>query len=133
LTVFRRYLLFQIPGWFLAALILYVLHRLVDLPIWAALALMAADITKDLALFPLLRKTYDTSTKTGIEKLIGQTAIVERELAPTGYIRLRGELWRAELAGPFENPSVGERVCVVASCDMALLVEPAEAVDRGPN
>lgn len=130
LSVFRRYMLFQIPGWVLAALILYALHRLAGLPAWAALALMAADVVKDFALFPLLRKAYDTHTKTGIERLIGETAIVEEDLNPAGFVRLRGELWGAEISDCPDRVSSGERVRVVGSRDMTLLVARPRHVDR---
>ena len=59
--------------------------------------------------------------QTGAEGLVGQSAQVIQELAPTGRVRLRGEIWSARSAVP---AAVGEAVRVAAVDGLTLVVEP---------
>jgi membrane-bound serine protease (ClpP class) len=67
------------------------------------LILLTLWVAKDIALFPWLRSLERTRPKTGHEGLIGQIGVTRSLLEPTGYVFLRGELWRAE-AAPEEFP-----------------------------
>ncbi len=74
-------------------------------------------------MYPLLRTAYESGAKTGSEQLIGARGIAQDELAPHGYIRVRGELWRAE-ANPIDTAiPAGSRVKVVAAKGMTLTVK----------
>ena len=94
MKVFRRYLLIQTPSWVLAAVILTALHLWFDLPRWGAVALWVAYLIKDFILFRFLRRAYEESPGSGAERLIGTTGVA----TGAGYVRVRGELWRAEAA-----------------------------------
>ena len=123
MSTFTRYLLFQLPGWVLAAIILAGLRYGVGMPSWAALGLFFLWVIKDLVMYPLLRTAYESGAKTGSEQLIGARGIAQDELAPHGYIRVRGELWRAE-ANPIDTAiPAGSRVKVVAAKGMTLTVK----------
>ncbi len=127
MTVFQRYLLIQVPGWILAAVILYALHRWLGLPAWLAWGLMAAEVVKDFVLYPFLRRAYETSEPTGAERLIGQIGVVRQAVAPEGYVELRGELWRAEAAAGSPPALTGTRVRVVGAQGLTLVVQPLAA------
>lgn len=58
---------------------------------------------------------------TGIEGLVGQTAVARSDLDPTGTVFLRGELWRAVASG--EAVSKGEEVEVTDADGFRLLVK----------
>ena len=59
---------------------------------------------------------------TGKEGLIGETAEVIEMLAPSGIVKVQGELWSAEsLAGTINN---GEKVIIKEMKDLKLYVEP---------
>lgn len=61
---------------------------------------------------------------TGLEGLIGDTAIVLESLSPSGSVRLQGEIWRAEsLSGII---GVGEKVRVKEMKNFTLYVEPID-------
>ena len=124
MKVFHRYLLLQIPGWALAVVVLYLLHRWLGLPLWAAGLLLAADVVKDLALYPWLRRAYEDEHTPVMARLAGETAEVVQELAPEGYVRVRGELWRARAPDGAERIPAGERVRVAGAEGSRLVVDP---------
>lgn len=121
-----KYLLLQIPGWLVVAVILALLSQWVDLPLWAAIGLLLLWIIKDLVLFPLLRTAYEPGGKGGIERLIGAQGIAEEQLAPSGYIRVGSELWRAEALAADEPIPPGSRVKVQAVRGLTLLIKPED-------
>lgn len=121
-----KYLVIQIPGWVLVAVVLEVLRRWVDLPLWAAIALFLVWIVKDLILFPFLRPAYESGGKSGVERLIGVQGTAEERMAPSGYIRIGGELWRAEALQTDKPIPRGSRVRVQAVRGLTLLIQPEE-------
>ncbi len=61
--------------------------------------------------------------QTGADKLLGATGEVTERLAPSGHIRVLGELWEARSGS--ELPP-GSRVRVVAIHGLVLEVEPVD-------
>jgi membrane protein implicated in regulation of membrane protease activity len=122
MRVYRRYLLFQIPGWLLAAIILICLHRWVELPFWAVSGMFLLVVLKDLILYPFLRIAYSSTAKTGVEQLIGESGIAWQSIDPQGYVQVRGELWHAELAPGAQPIPQGSRVRVQSAQGMTLVV-----------
>ena len=45
-------------------------------------------------MYPLLRRAYEPDVL-GSARLVGCRGVAEGELNPAGYVRVRGELWRA--------------------------------------
>lgn len=117
-----KYLLFQLPGWVLAAVILAVLRYWAGIPGWVALGVFVLWVIKDLVMYPLLRTAYESGVKTGADRLIGARGVAQGELSPRGYVRVRGELWQAEVK-PSDGPvPPGGRVKVLAAEGMTLIV-----------
>ncbi|MFQ5598547.1 MAG: nodulation protein NfeD [Nitrospiria bacterium] len=58
--------------------------------------------------------------ETGIEKLVGQIAIAQKDLSPRGPVQIQGEIWQAESDDPI---SAGEEAEVVAVIGMKLRVK----------
>ena len=132
-TALTRYVLYQIPGWLIAVVVAVLLHRWVDLPGWAAAALVVAWTLKDAALYPFLRAAYEPSSRTVIERLVGLGGVAVEPLAPRGYVRVRGELWLAEpIAADVEIPR-GHPVTVDALRGAILLVRPGPAGSSDPT
>jgi membrane protein implicated in regulation of membrane protease activity len=122
MRVLRRYLLFQIPGWVLSAIILICLHRWVNLPLWATTGIFLLVVLKELILYPFLRIGYNSTAKEGVEQLIGKGGIASENIDPQGYVQVRGELWHAKL-GPGTQPiPQGSRVRVQSAQGMTLVV-----------
>ena len=69
------------------------------------------------------RRMRRVKVVTGVENLIGATGEVTSALAPTGQVRVLGELWEARSASDIPP---GAAVRVVAVDGLMLDVEPAE-------
>lgn len=121
MSPFQRYVGVQFPSWILAAVVVWGLHHWMGLRwAWSA-ALLLAYVVKDFLLYPLLRKAYEEDGRSGAEPLVGRTGIVVEELNPSGYVRVRGELWRAESTG--DSIPAGVAVRVVSAEGMTLTVK----------
>jgi membrane-bound serine protease (ClpP class) len=121
-----KYLLFQIPGWVIAAIVLTVLWHWQLFPYWLALLCFAAWVVKDMLLYPLCRNAYESDGKSGAQRLVGMHGVAAEDLKPEGYVRIRGELWQAvaEPAGQFI--AAGTRVEIVDSRGMEVFVRAVE-------
>ncbi len=92
---FWRYTALQVPGWVLALALGWWIRTSFDAPGWLAPAILLAWVVKDMALYPLLRSAYETNEAPPVERLIGRRGVAIEPLAPSGYVRIGGELWRA--------------------------------------
>ncbi len=118
-----RYYLFQIPGWILVGALVTVLHAWLGLPMWLALTILGVVVLKDVVCYPFLRRAYQIEAS-GAAQLVGVRGVARDSLDPTGYVYVRGELWRARIA-PGANPIPGGAdVRVVHGHRMTLTVAP---------
>jgi membrane protein implicated in regulation of membrane protease activity len=129
LKTFLRYLLFQILGWVILALVLYVLVHKTEVPQWAAMGLFILWVIKDLAMFPLVRSSYEGNARTGAETLIGSQGRVQQPLTPEGYVKINGELWKAQTESPDQLLARDTPVRVRGARGLTLIVE-AEKNDK---
>ena len=92
------YVVSQAAGWLLVAGLIAVLVHAYGLPAWtwAAVPLVVA---KDLLLLLVIHRVSGPP-KAGPESLIGARGESIEAVAPTGYVRVRGELWKAETRQP---------------------------------
>ena len=118
-----RYALFQIPGFVLLILILILVRRWVDFPLWFFWGSVFIWIVKDAVLFPFVWRAYDWSRSKDVHSLVGSEGIVEERLAPSGYIRVHGELWQAEVIGSGRVIEEGETIRIRGIRGLTLLVE----------
>jgi membrane protein implicated in regulation of membrane protease activity len=118
-----KYALFQFPGLVLLILILILVRRWVDLSPWFFWGSVFIWIVKDVILFPFVWQAYDWSRSRDLHSLVGTEGIVEERLAPSGYIRVHGELWQAEMIR--EGPPIekGEGVRIQGIRGLMLLVQ----------
>lgn len=126
---FRRYLAFQAAGWVVAVLAAILSVHLGLLGPAVAAVIVLAWVVKDLVLYRFVRHAYETEDASPTERLVGAVAVVERDLAPEGMVRLGRELWTARGAGDDEMKT-GARVRVVAVEGLVLIVE-RDAAQRG--
>ena len=115
--VFGNYLLAQLPGWVMAALVVWALDHLVGLPLWLSLALLAAWVVKDLLLFPLMWRFYQPQP--AARRIVGETGTAITAISPHGLVRIRAELWQARAD---EQISAGAAVRVLDIEGLTLLV-----------
>ncbi len=119
----RRYVFFQLPGMAGLILLLLVLKSWIDLPTWALWAVLAGWIAKDVILFPFVYRSY-LPPPHGDDRLLGETGISRERLERSGYVAVRGELWRAELKKGAPPVEKGEPVVVVGMRGLTLVVRP---------
>lgn len=129
------YWLLQIPGLLLLSTLLAFLAHLGWIQ-WSLAGLFVLGwLVKDAAMYPWLKSAFDRrdAPDAGPAGLVGQIG----ELTATGFVRVRGELWQAELASdPGEiGPRIARRlagtpVCIRDARGMILIVE---AVSEKPD
>jgi len=124
-STFARYLMFEIPGWVVAAAVLALLVHEEQLPARTAWILLAVFVAKDFALYPVLRVGYQPSAPDGTASLVGALGTARERLDPEGWVRVGAELWRAELAHGQAPLEAGAAVRVVAVDALTLQVERA--------
>jgi membrane-bound ClpP family serine protease len=125
-TPLAKYTLLQIPGWILVAAVLFVLWEWLGLRVEIVAGLFALWLAKDIVMYPLLRSAYAEGPATGAARLVGEKAVARGELAPRGYVLIRGELWQAEVRGRGGRVAAGSTVRIVASRRLTLIVEPED-------
>jgi membrane protein implicated in regulation of membrane protease activity len=117
---FAQYLAWQVPGWVLAALVLTWIRLVFDLATWLAVVALALYIGKDLALYPAMRAVFRAPSPSCP---IGERAEAVERLAPGGYVRVNGELWKARALGGYVE--AGDAVVVREADGLTLIVEKA--------
>jgi membrane protein implicated in regulation of membrane protease activity len=127
-----RYTLLQIPDVVLVGLILCALRRWWGLGDGIAWALLALWIAKDAVMYPFVRRSLlDGGERVGAAALIGAEAVADGDLAPRGWVHVRGESWQAESASGASVPA-GTRVRVRAVRGLTLQVEPGPDSSSAP-
>ena len=121
---FWRYTALQIPCWLIAAGGGLWIYTTLDVPLWIAAGVLVVWVIKDYALYPVLRFAYEADHRTRIEHLIGSEGTAVEPLAPTGYVRVRGELWQARGEHDLTSETVtpGSRVTITAVEGTTLVV-----------
>ena len=110
-----RYLFAQVPGWVIVA-IGAVVASAYGADRRLAWTIAAAWVVKDLIAYPFVRRAYERS-RTATEALIGAVGVVRDPLAPSGWVTIRGEVWRAELAARGAEPLPAGRMVRVESVE----------------
>jgi len=120
-----RYTSFQLPGWLVLILMLILVDRWMDLSPWTMVAVTVLWIGKDIVMFPFAWRAYDPNpSKLAAYRMIGERAVAKEKLAPTGYVQVHGELWRAELASDTSTVEKGQSVRVIEVKGLTLSVRP---------
>lgn len=122
--ILMRYTLLQLPSLLLLIAVLLLLQSWLGLPAWLTWTIVAVWLAKDVLLFPLVWRAYDPRPHPRANTLVGQCGVARQDLAPAGYIEIRGELWQAETQDGQELKR-GDRVRVVAMEGLTLKVAPA--------
>jgi membrane protein implicated in regulation of membrane protease activity len=122
--VLMKYSLLQMPMLFLVIVGLFLAQRYLGLPAWAAWGGSVVWLAKDMLLFPLVRRSYDDRNQNTAHSLSGAHGRAVEMLDNSGYVRVRGALWWAEVTGARGPIQKGERVRVQGSRGLVLLVQP---------
>lgn len=120
-SAIARYVALQLPGWGMTIVALALLVEVEVISFQVSAVLFGLLVLKDILIYPFVRRSYEATGTTPVEDLIGHVGEVQREINPRGYVRLRGELWRAESEGG-EPLAAGETVRVVGAQGLNLIV-----------
>jgi len=129
--VIWRYTLLQLPGLALVIMITILACRYINIPrlyAWGIVILWAA---KDLVLFPFVWRAYDMDRQEHANTMIGARGLAKDKLSPSGYVLVRGELWRAEVRKGYPPIEAGRPVHVEAVRGLTLFVRPDAHEDQG--
>jgi membrane-bound ClpP family serine protease len=133
-TVFARYLVFQLPGFVVAAALLALVVHWGHLSTMLAYVLFGVWVAIEIALFPILRIAYEQGGRqTGVEAIVGSVGVALDDLDPEGSVRLGAERWRARASGDPASVAAGTAVRVREVRQLTLVVEPADADPDGDN
>jgi membrane protein implicated in regulation of membrane protease activity len=125
--IILRYVLYQLPALVILIIILIFVRRWVDLPAWLAWSIVALWVAKDVVLYPFTWHAYDRSRpRSDLTRMLGAKGIAEDRLAPSGFVRVRGELWQAEIEAGRPPVERGEAVRIRDIQGLKLLVEPED-------
>jgi membrane protein implicated in regulation of membrane protease activity len=122
---FAKYVLLELPGWLIAAVVLSLGIRYWELSPRLAIVLFALWVIKDFALYPVLRIAYEDGSPNATDALVDALGTARERLDPTGYVRVGSELWRAELIAGSDAVESGDAVRVRAVRGLTLEVERA--------
>ena len=125
--IYLRYVLLNIPELAAVVLILIIIEHWAVLPFWLFWGIIGFWIVKDALLFPFVWRAYDWNRSEQTGSMTGEHGVVRERLAPSGYVRIRGELWRAERLGEGPTIEAGQPVRVEKMKGLTLFVIPANA------
>jgi membrane-bound ClpP family serine protease len=78
---------------------------------------------KDVLLYPLVWRAYDTHGRSSARPHEGSEGVVLRRLSPSGVVRVDGERWSARALDRSTPLEEGQSVRVVGREGMTLIVE----------
>jgi membrane protein implicated in regulation of membrane protease activity len=119
-----RYTTLQLPGLAMLVIIMLFVLRWFKLPVWLFWCSVLVWVAKDAILYPFVWRAYDQPHDEDADAMIGACCIAKERMAPSGYVRVRGELWKAELTAGSRFVEKEERVRVRETHGLTLVVEP---------
>lgn len=122
--VLRRYAAFQLPGLAIMVLGAAIATQWFEVPGWIAVCAVGLWALKDAVMFPFVRKAYEPGDGRHSRELAGATGTARDTLAPTGYVQISSELWRAQCAPDTAPIEAGTLIRVIEVRGLTVLVEP---------
>jgi membrane-bound ClpP family serine protease len=121
-SVLGKYWALQLPEAALVVVILLLLQEWLELPAWLTWSLVGLWVAKDAAIYPFVWRSFDPGYPATLHSLDGERGVATERLDPAGYIRVRGELWRAELAHGARPVEKDEPVQVESTRGLTVIV-----------
>ncbi len=125
MQILVRYTLLQLPELAMFVIIMVFVQHWVDLPVWILWGSFAVWVAKDVILYPFVWWAYDQHHEEGANTMIGAQGVAKERMAPSGYVLVRGELWKAELEKGSPPIEKGASVWVRKTRGLTLIVQSA--------
>ncbi len=91
----RTYVLLELGELLAIIILLVVISRFIHVPLWIAIAIPVGKFLKFILVYPLVRRSVRQPIYSGMESLIGEQGLTVEALVPEGYVKIKGELWKA--------------------------------------
>ncbi len=121
--IILRYTLLQLPALALLLMALVLVQWWINISDWVFWGSIMIWIAKDVVLFFFTWRAYDTTAAKPGRSMVGARGITQNRLAPSGFIHVRGELWKAEVWGRGRPIEIGEKVKVRDIKGLTLIVQ----------
>lgn len=131
--VVLKYLAVHVTELVVIVAALIVVRNLVGIPTWLVVTIPVLWILKDIVLYPKVWRSYAFADNRPVRRLIGLEATVMYSLDPVGYVKVNGELWKAQNRDPRRPAGRGDRARVVDIQGTTLMVEGLERSPAGPS
>lgn len=115
-----RYSLLQLPGLVMLIMIMILLRKWMNLPVWTVWTFISLWVIKDAILYFFVWRAYDPGS---LNSMIGSKCVTADRLSPSGNVRIRGELWRAKVIEGSSDIEKGEVVTVKGMDGLTLIVQ----------
>lgn len=100
---------------------------------WVVWGFIIIWVVKDAILFPFVRRAYDWDRPQGANSMVAARGIAKERLTPSGYVQIRGELWKAALMEGSSPLEKGERVRDEGAFGLRLAVVHSTIDEEGEN
>jgi membrane protein implicated in regulation of membrane protease activity len=118
----RAYLIANSPEWILLVIAMWFAVRDFGVSWSMAASVLTLWVIKDLLLYPVMRRYYRATPAQ--QRMIGASGVALNPLAPRGFVRVRGEIWQAQIRDGTAPVAEGTKVRVRGIRGMLLFVEP---------
>ncbi len=125
-SILVKYTLYQIPDTALAFLVLWILVEWAGVSPRLAGSLAILWILKDILMFPVLWRSFGGTDASDPHSFVGAEGLVTKTCGPDGYVRVRGETWKAESEERGTVIDAGVRVVVTGNQGLTLYVKPKD-------
>ena len=122
-TIIEQAALFIILRWGLA-------HFNIHVPLWGIAILMIAFLVYSFYTYRMGRRALNQAPLVASETIIGCAGIVTMPLDTKGYVKVKGELWKASSQDKLE---IGDDIEVIGMEGMRLIVVPRKQVSQNKD
>jgi membrane-bound ClpP family serine protease len=105
-------------------IILVFIKHWMEFPTWLLWSAIFVWVVKDVILYPFIWRAYDQHNEEVANAMIGNQGFSKERMDPSGYVSVRGELWKAKLEDGSRPIEKGERVSVRQTRGLTLIVKP---------
>jgi len=118
-----RYSLFQIPSLLVVIFLIFTVNHWYPLGDLLKIVIILLWALKDILMFPFVRKAYSQKDRDKSKSILGETGVAIEVINPKGFVKIRGEIWQAELTENDIPILKGDRVEVVNIDGLKLKVQ----------
>lgn len=126
-----RYWLLQLPVTAFLLLVLLGLRHVFEIPPWVIAGVLVTWVGKDALLYLFVWRSYDADYPTA-HCMGGRRGVAEQRIEQSGYARVDGERWHAELAADSAPIESGQGLVVESVRDLTLIVR-ADVAEHRPQ